>query len=62
MQRIDAPELLDEDNAPRRDVERSLRDLRRFNRWLGGLRVYRKLLARATSDRNADVAIDRPLP
>jgi ubiquinone/menaquinone biosynthesis C-methylase UbiE len=57
MQRIDAPELLDEDNAPRRDVERSLRDLRRFNRWLGGLRVYRKLLTRATTDRNAPLRV-----
>ena len=44
--RLDAPELLDEHDAPREDMERSLRDLRRINRWLGGLRVYRSLVRR----------------
>jgi len=42
--RIDSPELLDEPNAPREDMERSLRDLRRFNRFYGGAGVYRRLL------------------
>lgn len=42
--RVDSPELLDEHDAPRADVERSLRDLRRINRYMGGIRVYRKLL------------------
>ena len=42
--RVDEPELLDEHDAPRADMERSLRDLRRINRWLGGLGVYRRLL------------------
>ncbi len=44
--RLDQPELLDEHDAPREDVERSLRDLRRFNRYLGGTMVYRRLLRR----------------
>jgi predicted nicotinamide N-methyase len=44
--RLDAPELLDEHDAPREDVERSLRDLRRINRWLGGIRIYRALIRR----------------
>jgi ubiquinone/menaquinone biosynthesis C-methylase UbiE len=44
--RIDTPELLDEANAPRKDVDRSLRDLRRFNRYYGGSGVYRRLLRR----------------
>ncbi|HXH41765.1 MAG TPA: class I SAM-dependent methyltransferase [Thermoanaerobaculia bacterium] len=44
--RVDTPELLDENDAPRADMERSLRDLRRFNRWAGGTRVYRRLLRR----------------
>jgi hypothetical protein len=44
--RVDAPELLDEEDAPRADMERSLRDLRRFNRWCGGTAVYRRLLRR----------------
>jgi ubiquinone/menaquinone biosynthesis C-methylase UbiE len=44
--RIDTPELLDEHDAPREDMERSLRDLRRFNRFYGGGGVYRRLLRR----------------
>ena len=44
--RIDSPELLDEHDAPREDMERSLRDLRRFNRFYGGAGVYRRLLRR----------------
>jgi SAM-dependent methyltransferase len=44
--RVPSHELLDEENAPRADVERSLRDLRRFNRWAGGGRIYRSLLRR----------------
>jgi hypothetical protein len=44
--RLDAPELLDEHDAPREDMERSLRDLRRINRWLGGIRIYRALIRR----------------
>lgn len=44
--RIDHEELLDEHDAPRADMERSLRDLRRINRWLGGISVYRRLLRR----------------
>ena len=42
--RVDEPELLDEHDAPRADMERSLRDLRRINRWLGGIGIYRRLL------------------
>ena len=44
--RVTSEELLDEHDAPRADVERSLRDLRRFNRWAGGQRIYRSLLKR----------------
>jgi ubiquinone/menaquinone biosynthesis C-methylase UbiE len=44
--RLDQPELLDEHDAPRADMERSLRDLRRFNRYLGGRSIYRRLLRR----------------
>ena len=51
MQRVDAPELLDEHDAPRADVERSLRDLRRINRWLGGISIYRRLLRRLNAGR-----------
>ena len=44
MKRINEPELLDEHDAPPADVARSLRDLRRFNRYCGGIGVYRRLL------------------
>lgn len=57
MHRIDTPELLDEHDAPREDVERSLRDLRRINAWAGGLRVYRSLLARVAPDRDAPLRV-----
>ena len=44
--RLDTPELLDEHDAAAADVARSLRDLRRINRWLGGIPIYRRLLRR----------------
>ena len=46
MKRVDEPELLDEHDAPRADVDRSLRDLRRFNRYAGGIRAYRRMVER----------------
>jgi hypothetical protein len=49
MKRVVTPELLDEHDAPREDMERSLRDLRRFNRWAGGTRTYLRLLHRFAS-------------
>jgi hypothetical protein len=47
--RLDQPELIDEHDAPGADVDRSLRDLRRFNRYLGGIAVYQRLLRRLLS-------------
>jgi ubiquinone/menaquinone biosynthesis C-methylase UbiE len=44
--RIESEELLDEHDAPREDMERSLRDLRRINRYLGGVSIYRALVRR----------------
>jgi SAM-dependent methyltransferase len=44
--RIESEELLDEHDAPREDMERSLRDLRRINRYLGGIGIYRRLVKR----------------
>lgn len=52
MKRLDTPELLDEHDAPAADVERSLRDLRRINRWFGGTAIYKQLLARLGSTRS----------
>lgn len=55
MRRIDEPELLDEDDAPAEDVDRSLRDLRRFNRYCGGIGAYKRLLRRLG---NVDSVLD----
>jgi SAM-dependent methyltransferase len=44
--RIPCDEALDEHDAPRPDAERSLRDLRRINRFLGGVSTYRALVGR----------------
>lgn len=44
--RVEVEELLDEHDAPRADMERSLRDLRFINRYLGGTRIYRALVRR----------------
>src|SRR6185369_17928530 len=44
VKRIDEAELLDELDAPRADMERSLRDLRRINKYFGGRSIYRRLL------------------
>ncbi len=46
MKRVVTPELLDEHDAPREDMERSLRDLRRINRWLGGTPAYLRMVRR----------------
>jgi ubiquinone/menaquinone biosynthesis C-methylase UbiE len=52
LKRVDVEELLDEHDAPREDVERSLRDLRRINRFLGGRSIYRRLLRRVDGARS----------
>jgi ubiquinone/menaquinone biosynthesis C-methylase UbiE len=44
--RVEVEELLDEHDAPRADMERSLRDLRLINRYCGGTRIYRALVRR----------------
>lgn len=41
--RIPTDELLDEHDAPRADVEQSLRDLRWINKYCGGIPIYRAL-------------------
>jgi len=49
MQRISTPEILDSDDCPPREVEASLRDLSRINRWFGGVATTRKLIERVAS-------------
>jgi ubiquinone/menaquinone biosynthesis C-methylase UbiE len=56
MKRVVTEELLDEHDAPREDMERSLRDLRRFNRWAGGTSTYLRLVRRFAP--NAKIVAD----
>jgi hypothetical protein len=44
MRRVVTPELLDSDDCPPREVEKSLRDLSRINRWFGGVATTRKMI------------------
>lgn len=46
MQRVDAPEILDSDACSPADVEDTLRDLGRVNRWFGGVATTQKLVER----------------
>src|ERR1700687_3686042 len=47
MQRVDAPEILDSDACSPADVETSMRDLGRVNRWFGGVTTTQKMVERA---------------
>lgn len=49
MQRISTQEILDSDTCPPVEVEMSLRDLCRINRWFGGVGTTRKLIERVAS-------------
>ena len=44
MQRVNAEEILDSRDCPPFEVKASLRDLRRINRWFGGVGTTRKLI------------------
>jgi ubiquinone/menaquinone biosynthesis C-methylase UbiE len=47
MRRVVIPELLDEDAGSAHEIATSLRDLRRINRWFGGISTTRSMLNRA---------------
>jgi ubiquinone/menaquinone biosynthesis C-methylase UbiE len=49
MQRVITPEILDSDDCPPAEVEKSLRDLSRINRWFGGVATTRKLIERVAA-------------
>jgi hypothetical protein len=58
MQRINTPEILDSPECPPREVEASLHDLSRINRWFGGVTTTRKMIervARATGQKHFSV-------
>jgi ubiquinone/menaquinone biosynthesis C-methylase UbiE len=44
MQRVDAPEILDSDACSPADVEISMMDLGRVNRWFGGVSTTQKMV------------------
>jgi ubiquinone/menaquinone biosynthesis C-methylase UbiE len=46
MKRVVVPELLDTDDGTPREVATSLQDLRRLNRWFGGIHTMSSLLRR----------------
>ena len=46
MQRVDAPEILDSDACSPADVEVTLRDIGRVNRWFGGVATTQKMVER----------------
>jgi ubiquinone/menaquinone biosynthesis C-methylase UbiE len=49
MQRVSTLELLDSDACPPQEVEASLRDLGRINRWFGGIATTRSLIERVAT-------------
>lgn len=49
MQRTNSEEILDSKNCPPNEIQTSLRDLCRVNRWFGGVATTRKLLERVVS-------------
>src|SRR5690349_2940982 len=52
MKRKVVPEMLDSDAGTPREVEGALADLRFFNRFFGGRRTMRRLLATVVRERN----------
>jgi SAM-dependent methyltransferase len=51
MRRIVIPELLDDDLGTAAEIAGALRDLRRINRWFGGMRTTTALLGRVARER-----------
>jgi len=47
MQRTNSEEILDSNTCPPAEVQASLRDICRINRWFGGIATTRKLIERA---------------
>ena len=49
MLRVNTPEILDSDACPPDEVEASLRDISRINRWFGGVATTRQLIERVAT-------------
>lgn len=56
--RVVQDELLDDHSAPAEDVDQSLVDLRRINRFAGGFVAYRRLLRRASQGSRPRAVLD----
>lgn len=56
-ERTESEELLDEGGVEPADRERSLRDLRRINRYLGAVPVYRRIVRRFTPRSILDLGV-----
>jgi ubiquinone/menaquinone biosynthesis C-methylase UbiE len=52
MKRVVVPELLDTDDGTPQEVATSLQDLRRLNRWFGGVHTMSSLLRRVAKKRH----------
>lgn len=49
MRRVVTPEILDSPDCPPAEVEKSLSDLSRINRWFGGVATTRRLIERVAA-------------
>ena len=49
MRRVNTPEILDSEQCPPEEIDRSLRDMSRINRWFGGVATTRKLIGRVAA-------------
>ncbi len=49
MQRVDAPEILDSDACSPAEVQLSMRDIGRVNRWFGGVATTRRMVELAAA-------------
>lgn len=49
MKRVVTPELLDSDEATPAEVQQTLADLRRINRWFGGISTTQRMLEQAVT-------------
>ena len=49
MHRVSTQEILDSDACPPIEVEASLRDMCRINRWFGGIATTRSLIERVSA-------------
>ncbi|HEY3973144.1 MAG TPA: methyltransferase domain-containing protein [Candidatus Sulfotelmatobacter sp.] len=49
MQRVNTVEMLDSDDCPPGEVEASLRDMGRINRWFGGVTTTRRMIERVAA-------------